>query len=522
MIPRTFAKRAGAALIAAASFICWGTEAAAQAHPATVRLSYTELPEIPVPANAGNLIEFILLDQLYAALTRVAPDSSVIPDAAAGWEISADGRTYTFHLRNGMKWTDGTTVTAGDYADAIKSYLRGKGLGSNLLVIQGAFDYQSGATSEVAGVTVVDGQTLAITLTSPAGFFPAILTEVFPFKAGATNGPYRLFEADTSHVLMARNDAFYGAASVSIAGVLFLAQSPADALAAYRLGNVDIDNSAAAVLDAINADVSLKADLQVIPEPLTQAVFFNERTDPMRHISIRRAFSAAIDREALAATVLGGKVTPAKSWIPPGVFGHDDAVGLGFDPLFAQAQLADAGFPGGAGFPVVTLRIPVPPLLDGTGKPVIPLTAQPNSLGERIANALIQDWKDVLGVTVQLEEIVTFKAYFNSLKTNPSEDMARAGWFADYLDGNNFENDAILGFFGPLFGMEDTQFTQFTLRAAVEQDPATRLRLYHMTELNLTEEKAHVMPLFYGSDVLLVKPYVNRRGFYVRDWSFLP
>jgi len=516
MISSTFAKRTGAALIAAASLICWGTEATAQGHPPTVRLSYAELPAIPAPVDAGSPLEFILLDQLYAALTRVAPDASVIPDAAAGWDISTDGRTYTFHLRSGMKWTDGTAVTAGDYADAIKSYLRGPESGFILLVIQGAFEYQSGAVNEVAGVKVVDGQTLAITLTSPAAFFPAVVAVPLPFRppttnGPTTNGPYRLVEADTSHVLMARNDGFYGAASVAITGILFLAQSPADALAAYRLGDVDIDYSAVAVLDAINADASLKANLQLVAQPVTQAVLFNERTAPMGHISIRRAFSAAIDRSTLAATVLGGTVTPAKSWIAPGVFGHDDTVGLGFDPLFAQAQLADAGYPGGAGFPTVTLRIPVPP-------PTQPPTV---SLREQIANALIQDWRDVLGVTVQLEKIVGFRAFSESLTTNPSEDMASGGWGADYLDGNNFENDAILGFFGPLFGIDDTQFTTFTLQAAVEQDPATRLQLYHMTERNLTEVKAHVMPLYYPSDVLLVKPYVNRRGLSVRDWSFL-
>jgi ABC-type oligopeptide transport system substrate-binding subunit len=214
---------------------------------------------------------------------------------------------------------------------------------------------------------------------------------------------------------------------------------------------------------------------------------FNLRHAPFDDSLVRKAFAAAVDREALAdlaSSILHKTARPATTITPPEVLGRDlyGAVGIPFDPAKAREYLTQAGYSDPATFPEVTL------VLNRAGEKA------PGAY-VRLADATVAMWKEHLGVTVKLRVMSTWGAYTQLLKDGPF-DIARLGWAADYVDPSNFLRD-VFRTGNNSIGFSDNAFDSLVDRAAQREDPSERQRFYIRAEQIICQEEAAVIPLYH-------------------------
>jgi oligopeptide transport system substrate-binding protein len=221
---------------------------------------------------------------------------------------------------------------------------------------------------------------------------------------------------------------------------------------------------------------------------------FNTMRAPFDDRRIRRAFIMAADKLSRGSAASGGAVIPAMGGlIPPGMPGHSPAIGLPYDPIGAQELMAQAGYPGGSGFPPVEI--------------IIWSGAEPQMDGK------MQSWREALGVEVSYKKIPLIDIPERA-KSEPFH-MALHGWGADYPDPDNILR---VGFRKEMTGWPGETFEEFVTNARRMLDQAERLKLYQEADRMLIEE-AVVVPLVYDMTHLLVKPWVKRFPISpVQDW----
>jgi oligopeptide transport system substrate-binding protein len=281
-------------------------------------------------------------------------------------------------------------------------------------------------------------------------------------------------------------------------------------------------------MDRIKADPVLGEELHIEPDLCTYYYGFTNNKPPFDDVLVRKAFSAAIDRVSLVENVTKGGQIPANTFAPEGIFGNaaedPDIAPWALDPEMgaemAQQWLTEAGYPGGEGFPTVTLM-------------------HNTSEGHRaIAEAIQAMWRDTLGVEVEVLN-QEWGVYLETIKNDtPLADMPhvwRLGWCADYADQNNWVHEVFNNQEGAnrlrrgclddtCTEVEELEFDQITKQAGAEQDPDTRLELYRQAEQLLSEEEAAYAPIYYYTTVNLTKPWLNRTfqliaGDHIDKWT---
>jgi oligopeptide transport system substrate-binding protein len=229
----------------------------------------------------------------------------------------------------------------------------------------------------------------------------------------------------------------------------------------------------------------LARDLKAVPQVIYYG--FNLRHPPFGEPLVRKAFAAAMDREALAdlaSSILHVTARPATTITPPQVLGRDlyGAVGVPFDPARAREYLAQAGYSDPGALPEITL------VLNRAGEKA------PGAY-VRLADATVAMWKEHLGVTVKVKVMSTWGAYTQLLREG-SFDIARLGWAADYVDPSNFLRDPFRTGNNNT-GFSNSAFDDLVDRAANRDDPSERQRFYIRAEQILTQEEVAVIPLYY-------------------------
>jgi ABC-type oligopeptide transport system substrate-binding subunit len=220
------------------------------------------------------------------------------------------------------------------------------------------------------------------------------------------------------------------------------------------------------------------------PMPVTWYIVFVVSKAPFDDVRVRRAFVLAHDRDARRDDVTAGALFPANGGlVPPGMPGHSPGIGLPYDPDRARQLLAEAGYPGGRGFPVVELLI-----WPGTEDSFQNLQAR---------------WRENLGVELTWESI-DLTMFPERLKAEPPH-MVFQGWGADYPDPDNCLR---VGFPRPWSGWRNKVYHTLVEDARRVMDQRTRMRLYREADRLLMEEAA-VLPFTYGRQDLLVKPWVK-------------
>jgi oligopeptide transport system substrate-binding protein len=267
-------------------------------------------------------------------------------------------------------------------------------------------------------------------------------------------------------------------------------------------------------MDRIKADPVLSEELLILPDLGTYYYGFTNNKPPFDDVLVCKAFSAAIDRVSLVENVTKGGQLPANTFAPAGIFGNaagdPDIAPWALDPELgaemAQQWLAEAGYPGGEGFPKVTLM-------------------HNTSEGHRtIAEAIQAMWRDTLGVEVEVVN-QEWGVYLETLKNDTSlADMPhvwRLGWGADYPDENNWVHEVHNNAEGAnrlrrgcldetCTEIEELEFDRLTREAGSEQDPEKRKELYRQAEKILSEEECAYAPIYYYTIVRMTKPWLTR------------
>jgi oligopeptide transport system substrate-binding protein len=440
--------------------------------------------------------------------------------AAESVDVSADGTVYTFHIREGMTYTDGEPVTAHNYAYAIKRACSPEVNGnySNILyAITGCEAWRSAdpAAADTAdlgavvdeSIVAVDDMTLEIHLDYSAGYFPYVMTTwvTYPVREdlvegnGADwwrdinnyigNGPFKVAEwTEGQEWVFERNDDYFRGAPGIKTLIFKEVDSSETEFLAYQQGELDLAGPSSTQLPQIEADPELSEQLHRYPGSSTFYMGFNNAAEPFDDVRVRQAFSFAMNREQYIQQVLNGVGIPAGTFLHEGVPGYQTDYQQTYDPEQAQALLAEAGFPNGEGFPVQQLYY-----------------NSESAIAQQQATYWSQNFQQTLGVTVEPTPIDL--AQLQSMRTNndPNLIFYLGNWFEDYPHPQNWLSLV----FGPgstraPLGWENEEF--YTLVREADQLPIEEaIPLYQQADALLAEQ-APVAFYMHGENLALLSP----------------
>ena len=510
-----------------------GFSLAALTAPVTLNWNLGTEPPTLDPSLATDTTSVDVVEQLFLGLTDFDIETmEVIPELATSWEVSEDGLVWAFHMRKDVKWTDGKPVTAHDIEYAVKRTCdpaTASDYAYVLYIIKGAKEVNTGEITDLdhIGVKAIDDYTIQFALNQPAGYFPAIAgmwvnrpvprwtIEEYGDKWTepeniVTNGSYLLTKwAHEDELILEKNPDYFDADKVQIEKVhCVMVVEESTAMAMYEDGILDSVEVPLDDMDRIKADPVLSKELFIAPQLCTYYYGFNNSKPPMDNPLVRKAFSAAIDRQSLIDYVTKGNQLPATTFACPGIFGHvlpSEGVGISSDPEAARKYLADAGYPEGKGLPEITMMF------------------NTDESHRKIAQAIQQMWKENLGVEVNLTN-QEWKVYLKTISEDAPQ-IFRLGWCADYPDANNWVYEVFHSTDSDnRIQWHNAEFDRVVEEAARESDPAKRLELYKRSEQILCEEEAAIAPIYFYTFVRMTKPYLTRSysplgGEHFRDWK---
>lgn len=466
-----------------------------------------------------------VVDQLFCGLAEHSPELEVIPELADSWEVLEGGHRLRFYLRQDVTWSDGAPITAQDFEFSWKRLLHPATHSPNALLlddIRGARQLRSGAgpvDGSALGIRVVDDHTLEIDLETPSAHFLQLLSHnaTYPLPRHVvtchgsawtdpanivTSGPFRLVSWQPDELLgLERNPAYRGRFHGNVARLeLHLQPDQQGGLALYDGDGLDILR-----LDypqGLGVEGLRRRYLgQYISIAMLHTAFLGFIVDiaPLDDERVRRALALAIDREYLANVVLQGFVSPAAGgFVPPGMPTHSAAGGATFDVPQARALLTEAGYPGGAGFPLLKGRI---------------------IEGERwrlMSRCVQQQWREGLGIDSQWESVEMRPGVFVDRSVDHPLNLFMTGWFADYPDPDTYLRGCpILQY----TGWHDAAYDALIAQAGQVLDHARRMTLYQQAEAILMD-RLPIVPLSYGREHRLVKPWVTRLPTSTIKWWF--
>ncbi len=557
--------RVGVLLCLCLLVACRGSDAPDESEAAAVQplkpmvldYNFGDAPLTLDPAFASNPTSQRLVAQLFEGLTTFDPASAEPrPALATAWDISGDGLTYTFRMRQDAFWVnrDGEPqrpVTAEDVAFAIKRVCHpdtNAPMKAILFILKGCEEVnltEGIPDIDSVGVRAVESYTVEFTLDEPAAYLPAILgipiawpvpsDEVEQFGEAwstpehlLTDGPYLPTSlVPGGSLVLDKNPSYYDAASVAIVRVQGRSLAAADALDLYRAGGLDSVDVPTEQIARTLADPTLATQRARVPESCSLGYGFTTIKPPLDNPRVRRALSYAIDREWLADNVFARGQLPSYHFLPPSVFGTPPrgTVGIVSDAARAQRLMAEAGYPNGQGFPSITLLYP-------SGEEQA-----------RLAAAVSEMWRVTLNLTVELREEPR-DLYLRTIKsTTPLEEVPHVwvlGWCGHYPDAHDWlyalfhvEQAGVVGQARPetdervtvQLGMNHVRRAPGDLDELLEQaarnpDPDQRRELYAQVEQLLTVDEAIYAPIFYESTTVLTQPWLSRTFFAPTPLSF--
>lgn len=513
------------------------------------------------PSLATDTSSITIIENITVGLTVQNEETSALqPGIAQTWDISEDGKVYTFHLRDDVPWVkydavndevvqvmdcegNPRVVTANDFAYGALRTLAPATASDYAYVLafalEGADAFNAGDTDDptTVGVKVIDDQTLEMTFKQAAAYNAAIAgmwtsraepswlidgddcTEARGDRWTETGfnqsyGPYALKEwVHDSYVSIVKNPFWPGQENIPVAAIEQVNWSMLDdqpAFADYEAGNLDAAAVPSADIDRVKSDPILSEELHIAPSTCTYYYGFNTQAPFVDDVRVRLALSEAVDRQALIDNVLKGGQEPAQWFVRPGLAGaptladHPD-LGVKFDPEDAKAQLQSYLDEKGIGIGDLDLT----------------LMFNTSSGHQRIAEAIQAMWKDNLGVDVQLTN-QEWKVFLETVKGANTPQIWRMGWCMDYADANNFDFEvvAVGGSSNPAdvtpgvpsggFFWKNDDYERLVREAAAELDPVKRVDLYAQAEEILVKTDAAMIPIYWYTTVSVTKPYVTR------------
>ncbi len=464
-------------------------------------------PESLDPAIVTGVPEMRITKALFDGLTKLdAHTARPVPALAASWEVSTNGRVFTFHLRANAVWSTGQPITA---ADVVWSWQRAlspttaSDYAGQLFCIKGAEDFYNGKVKDPAqlGVRALDARTLQVELNQPLAFFldlcacPVLAVVPRPTieKYGdrwlharplPTSGAFLLgYWRLNDRVRLVRNPRYWEADRTmsSIIDVLPTG-SPSTALNLYETGIAHIvwdkDLVPAELLDVLMR----RPDFHSFDFLGTYFLRFNVTRPPFTDARVRRAFALGTDRARLVKKLFRSGEKPAYHFVPDGTANYQPPEGLHFDPDHARKLLAEAGFPGGKGFPRVQYAYPA--AAGGAAK-----------MQGKIAIELQQMWHDTLGVDVDLRQIER-KIFYNA-QSRLDFDLSGSSWIGDYNDANTFLDLFTSDSGNNRTGWKNARYDDLIRDANMQTDLKRRAEIFREAETLLVSEEAPIVPLYF-------------------------
>lgn len=458
-------------------------------------------PESLDPAIITGQPEGRVVNALFEGLTTYNPAGHAVPGVAESWTVSDDGLKYTFRIRENARWSDGTPITAQDFVRSWQRTLSpetGSSYNYQLHYIKNAKPFSEGTLTDFAqvGVRALDDRTLEVELENPTPFFLELCA--FPTlhpvpvdlitQAGddwvkpdhiITNGAYLLEEWKINdRIRLRKNPHYWNAENVAleVVDVLPIAKDTV-AFNFYASGNADLVMDKGLAPPALLEDLKKRSDFHSAPFLGTYFLRFNCAKGPFTDVRVRKAFALSVNKQEIVDRITRAGETPASGFVPPGLAGHLPADSLPYDPEQARALLAEAGFPDGAGFPLVRYLY------------------SEGGLNEAIAVELQSMWRQKLGINVSLAR-QEWKVYLNSLNSL-DYDIARSSWVGDYPDPNTFLDMFVTGGGNNRTGWSSEKYDSLITAAAREADPASRFAILAEAERLLVMDDVPICPIYF-------------------------
>lgn len=480
--------------------------------PQEIVLNALSEPPALDPALATDTTSGWILDHTFEGLYTKDKDGQPVLGVAKDAQISEDGKTYTFTLRDDAKWSDGTPVTAQDFEFAWKRVLApetGSAFAFYLYYIKGAEDYNKGkGTVDQVAVTAKDEKTLVVELNAPLGFFNELLSlwTFAPVKKElvegnknwaaeaegyVSNGPFKLTAwSHDSEVVVEKNENYWDNKSINMNKVTWKMVNDATTYyQMYKTGELDLIQTLPS--DVIDQEKS-NPEFKNVPYFGTYMYMFNVKKEPFTNAKVRKAFAMAINREALTTNISKAGETPAFAFVPPGVETEKgdfrEAGGEYFKEDAAEAKkllaegMAEEGW---------------------TELPEVTLMYNTSEAHKKMAEAVQEMVKQNLGVNIKLAN-QEWKTYLETANQHNFQ-MARMGWIGvllnpvvilDYFLGDSPNNRT---------QWVNEEYDSLLEQAKVEQDPAKHFQLLHDAEKILMEELPF-MPVYHYSNTYLTSP----------------
>ena len=461
-------------------------------------------PKTLDPAFISDASDVQLLLQLYAGLTRLDENGEPYPSLAESWTVSDDGRTYTFRLREGLQFSDGTPLGA---EDVRRSWLRildpatGSTAPDVLSIIAGAEERLAGGPEDDVAVRASDDTTLVVTLRHAASYFPEIAATpaafVVPPNADASrewqtvdgfigSGPYVADSLDDQALVLVANPE-YVAGAPPITRVQWLTQVESDSVAAYADDQVDLVGVSPFDASWIAFDPDFGPALHEAAPLSVQYFGFDTTRPPFDDARVRQAFALALDRSRLVPLSEGASGEPASSVVPPALWPDGLDNDLPHDVAQAQRLLDEAGY--------VDRR--------DLGEIVVA------DVGLAVGPA-VEVWRDELGVPITVESM-EFADYFVALEEDPPQ-IFTINWIADYPSPYALYSLLLLPRAASNYGgWTDATFVELLQTASAAEGDAAQAAAYREVDAYV-DEQAPLIPWSYPTGWWLVRPGLRGLG----------
>ncbi|HZQ45618.1 MAG TPA: peptide ABC transporter substrate-binding protein, partial [Verrucomicrobiae bacterium] len=463
-------------------------------------------PESLDPAIITGQAEMRVAGSMFEGLARQDPKTGApVPSLAESWDISPDGRIYTFHLRPNLVWSTGEPLTADD---VVYSWIRAldpataSDYAGQLYYLVNGEDFNSGKIKDpkLVGVHALDRNTLRVELNTPTAFFLDLCAfstlSVVPrqtiekygdrwlmAKPLPVSGAYELVDWRLNDkIRLRKNPRYWDAANTKAEVVDFLPiVSATTALNLYETGGADIVWDKDLVPSELVDILVKRPDFYAYPMLATYFMRFNVTKKPFDDVRVRQALGLAIDRERITKKITRAGEQPAHSLVPPGVAHYHPISGPGYDPEKARKLLAEAGFPGGKGFPRFEF------MMDGSA-------GGGSKVHERIGVELQAMWREELGIEMELRQ-VEWKVYLAN-QSKMAFDACRASWVGDYNDADTFLNMFMSNSGNNRTGWKSEHYDELIREADREIDLDQREKIFQEAEAILLKD-APIVPIYY-------------------------
>jgi oligopeptide transport system substrate-binding protein len=490
-------------LLALATLACRGGESAPQRR-SIVDSRDTYDPRSLDPALSTDVPTGRAVSYVFDGLTRFTPDARVEPGLAERWDISPNGLTYTFHLRRGVKFHDGTPFSARNvvrtFQRALDPSTKG-GRAEPLAPISGSAEFAAGRAKSISGLSAPDDSTVVITLSQPLASFPKLLAmpvaSIVPDSIPADfgqhpvgTGPWTFVEwKHDDYLKFTRNPTYWGGAPATDTLIARIIPEPSTAVAEFESGNVDVLVIPQGETVAWEQTDEKSAMLQSAPALILYYLALNTTRPPLTDARVRQAINHAVDTKTILDQLMGGRGFLARGVVSPILDGGDSTRSrYAYDPAKAKQLLAAAGHPNG---------------ID------VELWHSQDATIARLSQA-VQGYLNAAGIRTKLVQRDASSAREAARKGET--DMTLKTWYADYPDADSFLYPLLYsGSKGPGGNVSfyaNPAFDRVMLAARREQDDAKRATLYRSAD-SLAYADAPMVPLFFFNDLYAVQPWIR-------------